>query len=119
MKPKLRLKRIYEPAAPEDGYRILVERLWPRGLTKERARVDLWAKEAAPSPELRRWFGHEPQKWDEFKARYLAELATQPEVLEELLAKIRSGPVTLVYAASDPEHNSALILFELLAGRAG
>ncbi|HEX8978099.1 MAG TPA: DUF488 domain-containing protein [Parasulfuritortus sp.] len=118
MKPDLRLKRVYEPAAPEDGCRILVERLWPRGLTKERAQVDLWAKEVAPSHELRRWFGHDPAKWNDFKARYRAELAGHPEVLDELLSQLRAGPVTLVYAASDPEHNSALVLRDLLAAQA-
>ena len=118
MKPDLRLKRVYDPAAPEDGCRILVERLWPRGLTKERAQVDLWAKEAAPSHELRRWFGHDPTKWADFKARYRAELAAHPEVLAELRARLHAGPVTLVYAASDPEHNSALILFDLLLRQA-
>jgi uncharacterized protein YeaO (DUF488 family) len=118
VKPDLRLKRVYEPAEPEDGCRILVERLWPRGLTKERARVDLWAKEAAPSHELRRWFGHDPAKWADFKARYRAELAGRPAALDALLEKMRSGTVTLVYAASDPEHNSALVLRDLLAHQA-
>jgi uncharacterized protein YeaO (DUF488 family) len=114
VKAGLRLKRIYEPADPADGCRILVERLWPRGLTKERAQVDLWAKEAAPSHELRRWFGHDPAKWDEFRSRYLAELTSRRPALDELLQRARSGTVTLVFASRETERNSAAILKEVL-----
>ena len=110
----IRLKRAYEPAAPEDGTRLLVERLWPRGLSKERAAVDLWLKEVAPGPGLRRWFGHDPQKWDEFRRRYRAELRKRPEELERLRRLARSGPVTFVFAARDPERNSAALLRDFL-----
>lgn len=110
MKHRLALKRAYEPAAPEDGCRILVERLWPRGLTKDQVALDLWAKEVAPSSELRRWFGHDPAKWDEFKSRYLAELESRGAAVEAVLERVRSGPVTLVFAARDPEQNSAVVL---------
>jgi uncharacterized protein YeaO (DUF488 family) len=108
--PEIRLKRAYEKPAPADGLRVLVERLWPRGLTKERAAVDTWMKELAPSPELRRWYGHDPAKWTEFQKRYRAELAQNPDQVEELRSKAREGPLTLVYAARDEEHNSALVL---------
>jgi uncharacterized protein YeaO (DUF488 family) len=102
------LKRAYEPPSPEDGFRVLVERLWPRGLTKERAQVDLWLKEIAPSPELRKWYSHDPAKWVEFQARYRTEL--EQKVL-------RDHPiVTFVYAAHDEERNSAVLLKEFLIG---
>jgi uncharacterized protein YeaO (DUF488 family) len=107
---KIRLKRAYEPRSEDDGLRILVERLWPRGLTKEKAAIDHWPKELSPSPELRKWFGHDPAKWDEFRDRYRAELDRNRDVIADLKAKIGSGPVTFVYAAKDEEHNSALLL---------
>jgi len=110
----VRLKRIYLAPAPEDGERILVERLWPRGLKKEDAAVDLWFKDVAPSPELRTWFGHDPAKWQEFQRRYRGELAGKGEVLEMLRQKARQGPVTLVYAARDEAHNAALALKKVL-----
>ncbi|HEY6328782.1 MAG TPA: DUF488 domain-containing protein [Blastocatellia bacterium] len=110
----IKLKRAYEPPAKDDGERILVERLWPRGLTKEKAKIDLWMKEIAPSTELRKWFGHDPAKWTEFRRRYKSELEQQPELVKELRAKGRRGPVTFVYAAKDEEHNSALLLKEFV-----
>jgi uncharacterized protein YeaO (DUF488 family) len=115
----LHLKRAYEEPSPQDGERILVERLWPRGLTKARAAVDLWLKDVAPSPELRRWFAHDPAKWEEFERRYRQELEGNPEAVELLRQKAKRVTVTLVYAARDPEHNSARILKELLERRAG
>ena len=104
---KIRLKRVYEEAAPDDGRRILVERLWPRGLSKGQAAVDLWVKDVAPSPELRRWFNHDPDRWQEFRRRYHAELRQKEDVVAELRRQCRSGTVTFVYAAHDEEHNSA------------
>lgn len=113
----VRLRRVYEPPAPEDGRRFLVERLWPRGMTKEKAQVDAWLKDVAPSPELRRWYGHAPAKWEEFQRRYRQELAAHPEALDPLLEAARSGPITLVYAARDERRNSASILKEVLDER--
>lgn len=110
----LRIKRVYEPAADDDGFRVLVDRIWPRGMTRERAGVDLWLKEAAPSHELRKWFGHEPTKWDGFKRRYFAELAGKRD---EIMAKLTPGDVdtvTLVYSARDAERNQAVALREFL-----
>jgi uncharacterized protein YeaO (DUF488 family) len=106
----LRLKRAYEPAAPGDGERILVERLWPRGLTKARAAIDEWMKDLAPSPQLRKWFSHDPAKWKQFQQRYWKELQEHPEAVDQLRKKSRRGRVTLVYAARDEEHNAALAL---------
>jgi uncharacterized protein YeaO (DUF488 family) len=106
----IRLKRAYDPPSKDDGPRILVERLWPRGLTKEKAAIDAWAKEISPSPELRKWYGHDVAKWDEFRARYRAELDQKPELIAKLREKIGAGPVTFVYAAKDEAHNSALVL---------
>jgi uncharacterized protein YeaO (DUF488 family) len=108
------IKRVYEAPAAADGRRVLVERLWPRGLTKPRAAVDLWLKEVAPSPELRKWFSHDPQKWAEFRERYREELKGKQELLDQLQQMAVAGPVTLVYAAHDPLHNSALLLKEFL-----
>jgi uncharacterized protein YeaO (DUF488 family) len=107
---KIRLKRVYEDPTPDDGVRILVERLWPRGLTKARARVDLWMKEIAPSPELRKWYQHDTARWHEFESRYRAELAQNAELVEQLRKQCRSETVTFVYAARDEEHNSAQVL---------
>lgn len=111
----MKIKRIYEEPDPCDGRRILVDRLWPRGLSKERARVDWWLKEIAPSDELRRWFGHDPARWQEFRARYRSELKGQRALLDELKSLARKEPVTLLYAAKDQEHNNAVVLRELLA----
>jgi uncharacterized protein YeaO (DUF488 family) len=113
-KAAIRLKRVYEPPSPDDGPRILVERLWPRGVNKQTAAIDHWAKEVAPSPDLRRWYNHDPNKWDEFIVRYRAELDKNLEALDDLKRWLKEGPVTFVYAARDEEHNSALVLKEYL-----
>ena len=114
----VRLKRAYEPAASSDGYRVLVDRLWPRGVSREEARLDEWAKELAPSATLRRWFAHDPARFAEFRRRYTAELAAHEEKLGELRRRARNGTLTLVYGARDEEHNDAVVLAELLrAGR--
>jgi uncharacterized protein YeaO (DUF488 family) len=113
----LRLKRAYEPAEPADGYRVLIDRLWPRGVTKEEARLDEWARDLGPSTELRRWFGHEPAKFAEFRRRYLQELAAEEEKLVDLRGRARRGTLTLVYSARDTEHNDAVVLAELLGDR--
>jgi uncharacterized protein YeaO (DUF488 family) len=107
------LKRAYESPTEDDGKRILVDRLWPRGVTKLEAKIDLWLKDVAPSTELRKWFGHAPEKWPEFKKRYRAELNTNP-AWTELQSLARQGDLTLVYAAKDPLHNEALVLKQLL-----
>jgi uncharacterized protein YeaO (DUF488 family) len=104
------LKRVYEEPKPEDGFRVLVERLWPRGLTKARAAVDLWDRDVAPSPELRKWYSHDPVKWAEFQKRYVAELGQKKELVEFLRRRNRDGPVTFLYAAHDTERNSAVVL---------
>jgi uncharacterized protein YeaO (DUF488 family) len=108
------LKRAYEPATAADGLRILVERLWPRGVTKRKARIHLWLKDVAPSPELRQWYGHDPSKWPEFQKRYRAELQAHGEWLTLLKLVAADKRVTFVYAASDQERNSALVLKEFL-----
>jgi uncharacterized protein YeaO (DUF488 family) len=113
----IKLKRAYEKPSREDGSRILVERLWPRGLTKERAAVDLWLKEVAPSTELRKWFGHDPAKWEQFQKRYWKELQEHEEAVRLLKRKGKDGTVTLVYAARDEEHNGALALKSFLERR--
>jgi len=113
----IRLKRAYKPAARADGRRVLVERLWPRGVTKDALHADAWIKDAAPSAALRTWFGHEPARWPEFRRRYTAELRAHPEAWAELRAWSRRGTVTLLYAARDTEHNSALVLRDLLTSR--
>ena len=114
----VRLKRAYDPPAPEDGTRILVDRLWPRGVSKEHAALDQWMKEIAPSAELREWFGHAPAKWPEFRRRYAAELRGNEPLVEELRAIARKGPLTLVYSARDEEHNDAVELRDFLLGSA-
>src|SRR5580698_5358479 len=101
----VRIKRVYEPRDEHDGKRVLVDRLWPRGLTKEKAGVDLWLKEIAPSTELRTWFDHDPAKWEEFKKRYTRELHANTEQVVLLKEELKKGPVTLVYGAKDEEHN--------------
>ena len=113
-KATLRLKRAYEPRSEEDGQRILVERLWPRGLTKQKVAIDYWPKELAPSPELRQWYGHDLSKWHEFRKRYRAELDQHRDLIDDLRQRISSGPVTFVYASKDEEHNSALVLKDYL-----
>ena len=113
----VKLKRVYEPAAPADGKRVLVDRLWPRGVAKAKAGIDLWLKEAAPSTELRKWFAHDPEKWPEFQMRYRAELKGSA-ALATLRELAREGDLTLLYAAKDQEHNEAVVLQRLLS-RAG
>ncbi|GAA0569078.1 DUF488 domain-containing protein [Rhizomicrobium electricum] len=108
------LKRAYLPAVPEDGTRVLVDRLWPRGLARTKAAADVWMKDIAPSNELRRWFGHDPERWSEFRRRYKAELAANPEALKQLRSLVRKGRVTLLYGAKDERHNQAVVLEELL-----
>ena len=110
----VRLKRAYEPAARSDGYRVLIDRLWPRGVSKEQARLDEWANELAPSSELRRWFGHDPARFEAFRRRYRDELVAQEPKLRELRRRAREGTLTLVYGARDSEHNDAVVLGELL-----
>jgi len=110
----LKIKRIYEPATPDDGRRILVDRLWPRGLSREAARIDAWLKEIAPSDELRRWFGHDRQRWEEFRRRYREELREHASLLDELSRDARNGDVTLLFAAQDTGHNNAAVLLEVL-----
>ncbi|HUW07968.1 MAG TPA: DUF488 domain-containing protein [Williamwhitmania sp.] len=109
---EVKIKRVYEIPVKEDGTRILVDRLWPRGLTKEKAGIDLWLKDIAPSTELRKWFGHDHDKWEEFKKRYRNELKENGEQLSLLNEQVKKATVTLVYAAKDVEHNEALVLKE-------
>ena len=104
------LKRVYDPPATSDGRRILVDRIWPRGITKADLQIDAWLKDLAPSTELRKWFGHDPAKWDEFRERYAGELEQRSEALEELVEKARAGRLTLVFSAKDTEHNNAVAL---------
>jgi uncharacterized protein YeaO (DUF488 family) len=110
----IRIKRVYEEPSPKDGTRILVDRLWPRGLTKERAAVKLWVKEVAPSTELRKWFHHDPTRWAEFEARYRKELRKREDALELLRQNASRGTVTLLYGARDPERNQAVVLKRVL-----
>ena len=110
----VRTKRIYDTADPADGHRVLIDHIWPRGVTREHARLDEWARELAPSDELRRWFDHVPERFGPFRARYRDELSAQPERLTALRHRARRTPVTIVYAARDREHNNAVVLAELL-----
>jgi uncharacterized protein YeaO (DUF488 family) len=111
---RVRLRRVYEPPSPEDGVRVLVDRLWPRGLSKAAASVDRWMKDIAPSAELRKWFGHDPERWPEFRQRYTAELRRQTGAVDELRELSRHGTVTLVFGARDEEHNDAVVLRDIL-----
>ncbi|MGN6057133.1 MAG: DUF488 domain-containing protein [Sphingomicrobium sp.] len=113
----LRLKRAYERADPTDGRRILVDRLWPRGVSKAEADIDEWLKDLAPSTQLRKWFGHDPRRWDEFRRRYSKELHAHAELLAHLRELAREGPVTLVYSARDQLHNDAVALRDVLLGQ--
>jgi len=110
----IKLKRAYEPPAAGDGMRILVDRLWPRGVKKAAAAIDMWAKDVAPSTELRQWFGHETNRWEEFCRRYVAELGQKPDLIKELRALARSGQITLVFGAHDQTHNDAVVLRKVL-----
>ena len=108
----IKIKRAYENPSDDDGYRILVDRLWPRGISKEKAKVDFWPKELAPSTELRRWYGHDPEKWAEFKSRYFAELDDNPEMVNELLDYVGEGTVTFIYSSKEQRLNNAIALKE-------
>jgi len=107
---EIKIKRVYEQPDKKDGKRILVDRLWPRGLTKEKAAVDVWLKEIAPSTVLRKWFGHEPAKWNDFRKKYLAELKENEEPVLLLKEAMKKGTVTLLYGAKDEDHNEAIVL---------
>ncbi len=113
----IRLKRVYEPAEKNDGWRVLVDRLWPRGFSREKAHLDEWCKEIAPSDSLRRRFGHAPEQWDDFRRCYFAELEQKEELVAELAAKAQQGRVTLIFAARDQKRNNALALKEFLEQR--
>jgi len=110
------IKRVYDGAEKSDGFRVLVDRVWPRGMKKEEAAVDLWMKEIGPSTELRKWFGHEPERWQEFRERFRAELKDKTDLLDELRAHARRQALTLVYSARDEEHNQAVVIQETLEG---
>ncbi len=114
---RVKLKRAYESPAASDGKRVLIDRLWPRGVRKDDAALDLWLKELGPSTELRQWFGHDPARWDEFRERYRAELAHKPELMAQLRELAREGVLTLVYAARDEQHNDAVVLRQLILGK--
>lgn len=110
----VRIKRAYEPAQEDDGARILIDRLWPRGIKKEDLELDDWTKDLAPSTELRKWFGHDAARWDGFQERYARELATQADALEQLRQRARKGRICLIYGAKDEEHNNAVVVRDLL-----
>lgn len=115
----VRLKRAYEPASSSDGMRVLIDRLWPRGVKKADAKIDEWMKDIAPSSELRKWFGHDPARWPEFRKRYAAEIKEHPEPLQRLRALAREGTLTLVFSASDEEHNNAVVLRDMILDQSG
>jgi uncharacterized protein YeaO (DUF488 family) len=110
----VRLKRAYEPASPTDGYRVLIDRLWPRGVSREQAELDDWEKDLAPSATLRKWFGHDPGRFEEFRRRYIDELRSQRPGLTALRRRAQEGTLTLVYSAHDPQHNDAVVLRDVL-----
>jgi uncharacterized protein YeaO (DUF488 family) len=110
----VRLKRAYEPATASDGYRVLIDRLWPRGVLRDRAKLDEWDRDLPPSTELRRWFGHDPSRFEEFRRRYLNELRYKRARLKELRRRAREGTLTLVYSARDRDHNDAVVLAEVI-----
>jgi len=113
----IRIKRVYEPPEGADGYRILVDRLWPRGLKKDKAKIDLWMKDIAPSNELRKWFGRDPNKWEEFKTRYFEELDARRELAEDIAERAQKEPVTLLYAKKDEQHNNAVCLKDYIEAK--
>ena len=119
MAAAVRIKRIYEPASPEDGARLLVDRVWPRGITKEAAALTMWIKEVAPSTALRKWFGHDPARWPEFHRCYLDELAANTPAVDRIRDYIEAGRTTLLYAAHDPAHNNAVALADYLRKQPG
>lgn len=110
----IRTKRVYESPTPDDGFRVLVDRVWPRGRTKDQVQADRWLKSLAPSSRLRKWFGHDPDKWDDFKERYFEELDEQQDTIEQLLREAGQDPITLLYSTRDTEHNQAVALREFL-----
>jgi uncharacterized protein YeaO (DUF488 family) len=110
----VRTKRVYEPPSAADGYRVLIDRLWPRGVSKEKARIDEWARELAPSDQLRRWFGHRPERFEQFKRRYTDELRDQADQISALRRRARTGTVTIVYAARDSDHSNAAVVAPIL-----
>ena len=111
----IKIKRIYDTPAEDDGFRILVDRLWPRGLTKEKAKVDLWLKEIAPSDQLRKWYAHDPKKWAEFRKRYFSDLDTKRELVNQIVQKTKEGDVTLLYSSKEEKINNAVALKEYIA----
>ena len=115
--PSVQVRRVYDPPSPRDGARVLVDRVWPRGLTKQKARIDLWLKDVAPSTALRQWFGHDPARWSEFRRRYRTELTRNRTALEMLRQLARTRRVTLVFGARDERHNQAVVLKDVLADR--
>lgn len=115
--PRVAIKRIYEPATSADGYRVLVDGVWPRGVSKDDAAIDHWARDLAPSAGLRKWFRHDPGKWDEFQRRYREELADRQASLDALARKAEEGPVTLLFSAKDTDHNQAVVLRDVLNDR--
>lgn len=117
MSARIWLRRAYDPPTRNDGCRVLVDRIWPRGVSKHDAGIDWWARELAPSDELRRWFGHDPQRWDEFRRRYRAELDDRDDALDAVINRITKGRVTLVYGAHDQQRNNAVVLREVLEQR--
>jgi uncharacterized protein YeaO (DUF488 family) len=117
MPEPIQAKRVYEEYSPDDGARVLVERLWPRGFTRERLHADTWLREIAPTAELRTWYAHDVAKWPEFVTRYTSQLDSQPDLVASLLEVAHRGPLTLLYAAKDTEHNSALVLLNYLKGQ--
>lgn len=110
----IKIKRIYDPVADDDGKRILVDRLWPRGIKKENAKIDEWLKDIAPSNELRKWFSHDPSKWQEFRKRYRSELKKNSSLIERLATESKRGTITLLFTAKDKEHNNAVVLREVI-----
>lgn len=114
MSSRIWIRRAYDEPTRNDGYRVLVDRIWPRGVSKDRARIDEWARDLAPSDDLRRWFGHDPQRWDEFRRRYRAELQDRRNEVIRLAGRAAQGRVTLVYGARDPRHNNAVVLRHVL-----
>jgi uncharacterized protein YeaO (DUF488 family) len=114
---RIKLKRAYDSPAPTDGRRILIDRLWPRGVTKKAAAIDEWVKVIAPSTVLRKWFGHDPARWQEFRRRYASEVREHAAELRNLRAQARKGPITLIYSARDESHNDAVVLRNILLGR--
>jgi uncharacterized protein YeaO (DUF488 family) len=115
----IQLKRAYDPPSPRDGPRVLVDRLWPRGVTKEELKIDAWIRDLGPRDTLRKWFGHDPARWEGFRRRYLRELARKKALLQELAVHARRGKLTLVYSAHDPDHNQAVVIREVLGGDRG